>query len=102
MEETYRVKVFTPGHMIVFRGVVCRTPAEFKNVRLSEKKVLELQAKAAGLKCETKKESDIYNEDIVIEELDIKTEEKNETIVEELQESSSKTILEKLISENKD
>jgi hypothetical protein len=106
MEETYRVKVFTPGHMLIFRRTPCRTPVEFKNVRLSEVNTLELQAKVLSLKYEIKKESDIYNENITIEELKFEDNAESDiddtVVVEELKQSSSKTILEKLISENKD
>lgn len=87
---------------MLFRRTGFRTPVEFKNVRVSEMKLIELQAKASGLKYEIKKESEcVINEDIKIEDIDIKVDEK-EAVVEELQESDAKTILEKLISENKD
>jgi len=106
MEETYRVKVFTPGHMLLFRRTPCRSPVEFKNVRLSEVKSIELQARVLALQYEIKKESDIDNENITIEEMNFKDETesdiKDEVVVEEININSSKTILEKLISENKD
>jgi hypothetical protein len=105
--ETYRVKVLTPGHMLVFRGLRCRTPVEFKNIRLQEMKSIELQARTSSLKYEIMKESDINDNDIKIEELNFKSniEESvtEETSVEELEENTSpKTILEKLISDEKE
>jgi hypothetical protein len=104
--ETYRVKVSTPGHMITFRRLQCRTPVEFKNVKEQEMKSIELQARISSLKCEIKKESEIEDEGITIEELEINREGDNsvkeETSIEELKDTSPKTILETLISENKD
>lgn len=98
--ETYRVKVFTPGHMLVFRGLQCRTPVEFKNIRLQEMKSIELQVRKASLKYEIKKESEIDNDEIKIEDLKFADGIKEETTVEELEEETSpKTILEKLISD---
>jgi len=105
--ETYRVKVFTPGHMLVFRRTPCRTPVEFKNIRENEMKSVELQARALSLKYEIKKESEIENEEVHIEELEINqniedSKVEDEVSIEELKNISPKTILETLISENKD
>lgn len=105
--ETYRVKIFTPGHMLVFRGRGSRTPVEFKNIRFHEMKFIELQARKLSLKYEIKKESEIIDDHIKIEELNLENNIDDslneETLIEELEENTSpKTILEKLISEEKE
>jgi hypothetical protein len=89
--ETYRVTVFTPGHIILFRNKQARTPVTFKNLKESEVALIDAQARRSLLRYESVKESEI--EECVTEEINFLTEDiKVEELVNDKEPS---TILEK-------
>lgn len=94
--QTFKVTVSTPGHKLVHRSKVVRTPVTFHKVTEKEAKILELQARTSSLKCDIEDEFETIKPINNIEDAfeDIKIDEKKETIVEPT------TILDSLLSEN--
>ena len=101
--ETYRVKFITAGHMLAFRNNRVRTPVTFDHVREEELPLLKSQALRSMLHYEVQKESEIViNNDAVIEELEMNKEDEDIEIEELSETKDPSTILEKLISEEKE
>jgi hypothetical protein len=98
----YKVKILTPGHMMVFRNKQCRTPVIFEHVLENEIAYLKLQASKSSLK-------------IVIEDEDVKSTKKihvthkkkkkeklseEQILIEKIKTSEPKSILDQLIIDN--
>lgn len=100
--ETYKVKILTPGHFIVFRGRRTRSPVTFFNVYKKELDFLEMQVRRSLLKWQVELDLKL-NKTVPIQEL--KEPEINEDLsTEEFLNSKSEgdfSILESLLSEDK-
>jgi len=66
--ETYKVKILTPGHFIVFRGKRFRSPVTISNVYKRELEFVNAQIRMHSLKFEIEAEVKL-NPDVYIEEL---------------------------------
>lgn len=98
--ETYRVRVFTPGHKLIFKGKVVRSPVTFSKVTKTDLALIESQTRRSLLKIEVLKESEIKLQEEIKKQLIAEIPEK--VIVEELEIKEPTTTLEKLISDNKE
>ena len=95
-QATYRVNVTSPGLTVMFRNRVSRTPVLFKEVYENELDILELQLKQKSMAYTVDKnillmeedgsfdETPIENDEIAVEELYVREEEKSESILDKL------------------
>lgn len=96
--ETYKVKVLTPGHMLIFKGKRSRTPVTFSNVRKEEISLIDAQARRSLLKYEVtlevkEEKKSNFEQEIILE--------KDEATVEKLSECKEpSTILESLLAKS--
>lgn len=98
--EKYKVHVTTPGHKIVFRNKVLRTPVVFHNVVTSDLDVIKLQARRLMLKYTVELEGEkVVEPKLPLEPLDLTKEE--DIAVEELEIKEPTTILERLLEDDK-
>ena len=101
--KTYSVKVTSPGLTVMYRNRVSRTPVLFANVYESELQVLELQLKQKSMDytIEENKSKESFIDEPMSDEVII---EENENVkVEELypkEEQKPESILDKLIAED--
>ena len=98
--EKFKVRVSTPGHKIVFKEKVLRTPVVFNNVIQSDLGLIKLQCQRLMLSYTIDKEGEKPVQPVQpVEAIDL-TEEK-EVEVEELETKEPTTILEKLLKDDK-
>jgi len=98
---TYRVNVTSPGLTLIYRNRVIRTPVRFEAVYESELSILELQLKQKSMEYSTEKNTLISKTDEPISDQVI--EENEEVQIEELHkkdENKPESILDKLIAED--
>jgi hypothetical protein len=100
MEKKYKVRVSTPGHKIVFKEKILRTPVVFNNVIKSDLDLIKLQCQRLMLKYTIDVEGEKPMKPVSPMEVIDLTEEK-EIKVEELETKEPTTILEKLLQDDK-
>jgi|WetSurSiteA1Bulk_404760.scaffolds.fasta_scaffold02022_9 hypothetical protein len=96
MQDRYMAIIREPSFMILFRGRTIRTPAHFKKVTESELNSLKSQAKRHNINIEiiSENSSEKIEEPVYIDF--------NKPTIVELEKTSEKTFLEKILNEEID